>query len=232
MERSDWMVWRLTTHVQPGDVIVVGVATPLALCAAMVARELVEDVRILVGPAVDPEPHDIAETIHDPASLPARSAGVLSQRGVLGHIQKGDIDVQFIAPAQVDGAGRFNTVAVETPGGRRWLAGPLALPDTSILLSRVVAYRAAHSPRFLVEEVDHVTGTGLTGVVTSMADVRFAGDGADVAAVTPGSSFEDVKSGCGFELSDTSVVADPPTGFAAALDEIDPQRVRDLEVRG
>ena len=232
MERSDWMVWRLTTYVRPGDVIVVGVGTPLALCAAMVARGFVAGVRVLVGPAVDPESHDIAETIHDPASLPGRAAGVLSQRGVLGLIQRGGVDLQFVAPAQVDGSGRFNTVAVQTPGGPRWLAGPLALPDTSRLLDRVVAYRATHTPRFLVEDVDHVTGAGLAGVVTSVADIRFGSGLPTVDSIGPGGTVDHVKAGCGFELSDASVAGEPPAGFLEALDRIDPQRVRDLEVRG
>lgn len=227
MQTSDWMVRRLIGHVQVGDVIVVGVGTPLALCAAMVARELVDGVRVLVGPAVDPEPHDIAATINDPASLPARAAGVLSQRGVLGLIQRGDVDVQFVAPAQVDGRGAFNTVAV----GDRWLAGPLALPDTSVLVRTVVGYRAAHTSRVLVERVDHVTGRGLAGVVTSIADIRFGDDGPVVGAIADGSSFEDVRAGCGFELTDAAVTGDEPEGFTEALGRIDPRRMRDLEVR-
>ena len=230
MRTSDWMVWRLVSHVRPNDVIVVGVGTPLALCAAMVARELIDRVRVLVGPAVDPEPHDIAETIHDPSSLPGRAAGVLSQRSVLGLIQRGDVDVQFVAPAQVDGGGRFNTVAVETPGGPRWLAGPLALPDTSLLLDRVVAYRADHSPRFLVGRVDHVTGGGLAGVVTSAADIRF-GSTPSAVAIAPGASLEEVREGCSFELGDAVESGAPSPGLAEALERVDPQRMRDLEVR-
>lgn len=231
MRTSDWMVWRLVSHVRPNDVIVVGVGTPLALCAAVVARELIDGVRVLVGPAVDPEPHDIAETIHDPSSLPGRAAGVLSQRGVLGLIQRGDVDVQFVAPAQVDGEGRFNTVAVETPGGPRWLAGPLALPDTTLLLDRVVAYRADHSPRFLVGRVDHVTGGGLAGVVTSAADIRFGSRPPGTVAIAPGASLEEVREGCSFELGVALEGGDEPPALAAALERLDPQRMRDLEVR-
>lgn len=226
MQGSDWMVWRLVTHVQPHDVVVVGVATPLALCAALVSRELVDGVRVLVGPAVDPEPHDIAETMRDPASLPGRSAGVLGQRAVLAHIHRGDVHVQFVSPAQVDGSGRFNTVAV----GRTWLAGPLALPDTSVLVRTVVAYRAAHTARFLVDEVAHVTGAGLAGVVTSLADIRFNSDGPAAVAVAGGTSFEDVRANSGFDIGDGVNPTHPPAGFTEALERIDPSRVRDLEV--
>lgn len=230
MDPSDWMVWRLVTHVRPGDVVIVGVGTPFALCAAMVAREVVDGVRVLVGPAVDPEPHDIAETLNDPSTLPARSAGVLGQRAVLGHIQRGAVHVQFVSPAQVDGSGRFNSVAVGAGDRRRWLAGPLALPDTSALLRTVVAYRADHSPRFLADEVDHVTGRGLAGVVTGAADIRFVDRDAVVVGSRRGTSFDDVRSGSGFAVTNGVVEEEMPADIVAALDRIDPQRVRDLEV--
>jgi acyl CoA:acetate/3-ketoacid CoA transferase beta subunit len=228
MDVADWMVSRLVSFVRPGDTIVVGVATPLALAAAMVARELVDDVVVLVGGAVDPDPHDIAETIHDPASLPGRSSGVLGQRALLQHVQRGDVDVQFVSPAQVDGLGRFNTVMVEGGGGGRWLAGPLALPDTAAHVDRVVAYRSFHGPRFLVEDVDHVTGPGLAGVVTSVADIRFGDDTPVVVAAV--ADFATVASGCSFDLVDRITRTPQSDHFVAALEVMDPGRVRDLEV--
>jgi len=228
MDAADWMVWRLTSYVRPGDTIVVGVGTPLALAAAMVARELIDDVVVLVGGAVDPEPHDIAETVHDPPSLPARSAGVLGQQALLQRVQRGDAAVQFVSPAQVDGAGRFNTVMVEVEGARRWLAGPLALPDTAAHVDRVVAYRSTHGTRFLVDAVSHVTGGGLAGVVTGVADIRFGDDPPQVAGATVG--FDVVAAGCGFGLVDRITTTDASELFVAALELMDPGRVRDLEI--
>ncbi len=248
MRVADWMVWRLSRQAAPGDVIVVGVATPLALCAAFVARATVPGVRVMVGGAVDPEPHDIAETVHDPASLPARSHGVLGQEALLSHLQRGTFTLQFVSPAQIDASGQINTVRVTTPGGSRWLAGPLAIPDITAAVGRLAAYRAEHSQRVLVPQVDHVTGSGqqpagwrqdyrLAGhgvqtIVTSQAEMAWNDGQYEVTSLAPGTSLADVRAGCGFALSDAVEAASPPDSFGELLESIDPSRVRDLEAGG
>ena len=248
MNTADWMVWRMSNLARAGDVIVVGVATPLALCAAMLARATTPDVRVVVGGAVDPEPHDIAETVHDPGSLPARSSGVIGQEALLAHVQRGSFTLQFVSPAQVDGSGQMNTVRVGPPDRSKWLAGPLAIPDISGCVGRLVAYRAEHSPRVLVEVVDyvngsatvvgiagwrdryHLPGAGVTAVVTSLAEMVWSGDGFAVTALGPqASSLEAVREQCGFALQD-SLETSPPPRALDLLEAIDPSRVRDLEV--
>ena len=250
---ADWMVARLVTRARPGDVIVVGVGTPLALVAAMVARDVVDDITVLVGGAVDPKPRPgdgdwVAEIISHPDSLPARSAGVLGQAALLGHVQRGDITLQFVSPAQVDAAGRINTVSVpshDTPGPF-WLAGPLALPDITACVGRLVAYRA--SERFLVPAVDHVTGAGpdvdsdpwrpmagahgagVIGVVTGGADLRWMGSGFALEAIARGSAVDDFASAVPFpieigQLSATAI----DEHVLDAMYRLDPSRMRDRE---
>lgn len=245
MRAADWMAWRMCRQAVPGDVIVVGVATPLALCAALVAREMIPQVTVLVGGAVDPELHDIADTVNDPASLPARSHGVLGQEALLAHVSRGSFTLQFVSPAQIDAAGQINTVRVETSAGSRWLAGPLAIPDITAGVGRLIAYRAEHSPRVLVPHVDHVTGSGhrphgwrnryrlsgsgVQGIVTSRADIGWDGSGFSVTALHEDASLHDVRQDCGFELGDSVEDSKPPDSLFELLDSIDPSRVRDLE---
>ena len=157
MNPADWIVWRLVRNVKPGDRIVVGVGTPLALCAAVIGRELHYDVQLVVGGAYQPHLADIASAVNRPEQLPGLSHGVLGQEMLLEHVQRGAFSLQFVSPAQVDARGRLNTVAV---AGRRWLAGPLAIPDVSVGVQRLIGYRAEHSRRVLVDRVDHVTGAG------------------------------------------------------------------------
>lgn len=247
MKVADWMVWRMTRRARPADVIVVGVATPLALCAAMIAREMDPTVMVVVGGAVDPDAHDIAETVHDPATLPGRSRGVLGQEALLNHVQHGTFTLQFVSPAQIDGAGQINTVRVETSQGSLWLAGPLAIPDIFAGVGRLVAYRAEHSRRVLVDTVHHVTGSasagpnaqwreryglpgaGVQAVVTAKADIGWDGTGFSVAALHEGVTLAEVREGCGFELGDSLETSVPPANFFELLEKIDPSRVRDLE---
>ena len=249
MNAADWMVWRLSRQAGPSDVIVVGVATPLALCAAFVARELNPRVTVIVGGAFDPDLHDIAETVHDPASLPGRSRGVLGQEALLNHVQQGTFMLQFVSPAQIDSRGQINTVRVAGSGGSRWLAGPLAIPDISAGVGRLVAYRAEHSRRVLVDTVDHVTGsasarsgddwrgryqlsgTGVQTIVTATAEMVWGGDGFAVTGLNDNQSLDEVREGCGFDLGNAIEEAAVPKEFLDLLEVIDPSRVRDLEAR-
>lgn len=228
----DTLTWSLARQCRPGDVLITGVGTPLAIAAGMLARELlVPDLTLIIAGAVDPATHDVAEGTIDPAAVARYSTGVLRQTEILDSIERGAVTLQFVAPAQVDGRGRINTSIV----GTRRLPGPLALPDTSVLVGRLVAYRADHSPRFLAASVDYVTGAGnVTRVVTGLAELA-VGDEARVLALQPGASVDDVVSGCGFPLLgvEDAPVAEPVPDEALRLlrDVIDPHGVRELELR-
>jgi acyl CoA:acetate/3-ketoacid CoA transferase beta subunit len=226
----DTLTWSLARQCRPGDVLITGVGTPLAIAAGMLARELlVPDLTLIIAGSVDPATHDVAAGMIDPAAVARVSKGTLRQVEILDCIERGVVTLQFVAPAQVDGLGRINTSRV----GSRLLPGPLALPDTSVLVGRLVAYRADHSPRFLASEVDYVTGAaGVATVLTGLAEIAMGPP--TVVGLQPGASLDDVVAGCGFELlTDGAVALDPVPNDALALlrDVIDPHGVRGLELR-
>ena len=226
----DTLTWSLARQCRPGDVLVTGVGTPLAIAAGMLARELlVPDLTLIIAGAVNPATHDVALGMVDPAAIARRSSGVLRQVEILDCIERGVVTLQFVAPAQVDGLGRINTSRV----GSRLLPGPLALPDTSVLVGRLVAYRADHSPRFLAPSVDYVTGAGgVATVVTGLAEI--ATGPPRIVGLQPGASLDDVVAGCGFELlaSDPPRLEPVPDDAVRLLHEvIDPHGVRGLELR-
>jgi acyl CoA:acetate/3-ketoacid CoA transferase beta subunit len=251
LSTADALIWSLARQCRPGDVLINGVGTPLAIAAGMLARELlVPDLTIIIAGAVNPATHDVAEGLVDPGAIARHADGVLGQFEMLDAIQRGDVTLQFVAPAQVDGAGRINTSRVTGRDGRpRRLPGPLALPDVSVLVGRLVAYRADHSPRFLVPRVDYVTGAGndidrrrtpgagVERIVTATAEIVIARDGgpARLAFLQPGADAEGAVRGCGFPLEVPAdlPVADPVPEEARALlrDRIDPHGVRGLELR-
>jgi acyl CoA:acetate/3-ketoacid CoA transferase beta subunit len=226
----DTLTWSLARQCRPGDVLITGVGTPLAIAAGMLARELlVPDLTLIVAGAVDPATHDVALGMLDPAAVARHCSGTLRQVEILDCIERGTVTLQFVAPAQVDGRGRINTSKV----GSRLLPGPLALPDTSVLVGRLVAYRADHSPRFLAPSVDYVTGAGgVAAVVTGLAEIALGP--ATVTGLQPGASAEEVVAGCGFPLiADDPPVLEPVPADALRLlrDVIDPHGVRGLELR-
>ncbi len=249
------MVWSLAQEARTGDVAVVGVATPIAAAAAVLARELlVPDMTVIVAASVNPEPHDIAEMMRDAGAVARRSVGTMGQSQILDSIQRGRVSLQFVSPAQVDGRGRLNTSRVPgRDGGVRRLPGGLATGDIAVLMGRLVAYRAAHRPRFLADEVTFTTGAGhergpgwrqehalpgagVQAVVTDKAVLRWDEEmaGFRLESVHHGCAVEEAVAGCGFPLlvDDTTPVTGPPTDAAIDLLDhvIDPTAVRRLEL--
>jgi acyl CoA:acetate/3-ketoacid CoA transferase beta subunit len=220
----------------------------------MLARELLApDLTVLVAASVQPTTHDIANPMLDADFVARHASGSLSHNDVLDLIHRGGITVQFVSPAQIDQRGRLNASEVPRPDGRRMrLPGPLALPDVAGLVGRLVGYRAGHTRRFLVPEVDYVTGigsadvlvrraaglsgAGLVALVTDLALLRFRPATATVGvdSIAPGVAIADVIAGCGFPLEiDSDVRSDEPMP-ADALEllerVIDPHGVRGMEV--
>lgn len=253
-EVADQLVFTLARRARPGDVAVVGVATPIAAAAALLARELVGDMTVVVAASVDPPAHDIARAMLRADAVSRIATGTYTQAQVLDAIQAGRITLQYVSPAQVDGAGRLNTSRVPRPdGGLRRLPGGLATGDIAVLVGRLVAYRASHSPRFLTPEVaftsgaghdrgpawrhEHgLPGAGVRSVVTSQAVLDW--DDAHAAfrltSVHGGADVDTVVAGCGFPLLvDDHVPTTEPIDDRSQrlLDEvIDPHGVRRLEV--
>ncbi len=237
---DEQIAWCLARRCRPRDVLVIGVATPLAAAAAHLARSLlVPDIVLLAATAVDPPPGDAALAMVSPEWLAERCVGMLAQPEILDAIARGRVTLQFISPAQVDGRGTLNASRVRRPDGTlRRLPGSLAIADTAGLLERLVVYRADHSPRFLAEQVDFVTGAPgrVEAIVTSRAVLEREDGGFRIASIHPGETVDSVLEGCGFALalpaSPVPVTeAPPPEALRLLRTEIDPHGIRRLETR-
>ena len=190
---AELIVWTLARQVQPDDVVVVGVATPIAAAAALLARALLAPTAtVIVAATIDPLLHAVSAPMLEPESLDSLGVGTITQAELLDQIQRGRVTLQFVSPAQVDGQGRLNTSRVaRADGSHRRLPGGLATGDIAVLIGRLFAYRSAHSPRFLPATVDFTTGvghangaawrmerglpgTGVQGIVTDMATLAWS----------------------------------------------------------
>lgn len=253
---ADRLIWGLARQTRPDDVVVVGVATPIAAAAALVARALLHpDLTVIAAASVDPPAHDVAAPMLAADAVARIAVGTMTQAEILDQIQRGRVTLQFVSPAQVDGSGALNTSRVPgRDGGLRRLPGGLATADIAVLVGRLVAYRAQHSPRFLAPQVAFTTGAGhaagpgwrqarrlpgrgVVAAVTDAAVLEWADDGASVriVAVAPGVSVDEVVAGCGFPLEvppGPLPAHDAPAEVRRLLDEVvDPHGVRRLEVR-
>jgi glutaconate CoA-transferase subunit B len=251
MTVADRMSWAMAEEVNDGDVIVVGVATPMALCAALVGRELRRNVTVIAAATVQPVGLDVGAITASPAMVARHGVGTMSQLEILDQIQRGRITLQFVSPLQVDQHARLNTSRIRTPGGEwRRFPGGLAHGDVAVLVGRLVAYRAEHSPRFLVENVDFTTGagnehgsgwrsarqlpgTGVRTIVTDKAVLRPT-DGVEWRIVAAAAPVPDLIEHSGIPLVPDPALetfSAPPAEALALIDEVDPAGLRRLEVR-
>ncbi len=250
---DEQMVWAMAVQARPDDVIVVGVATPMAVAAALLARELVSpSITVITAATVEPAPHDIAQPMIETGMLDRIGVTTLAQAEILDQIQRGRVSLQFISPAQVDGTGRLNTSRIAADGGWRRLPGGLATADIAVLIGRLVAYRAVHRRRFLPDRVDFVTGagheldddvrrtrrlpgSGVTAIVTDEAVLEWGPGGFGVVSAHGRGTASSIAEGCGFDVRVPDVLEATPPPPREALEllrtVIDPHGIRRLEVR-
>jgi glutaconate CoA-transferase subunit B len=242
---ADLLVAVLARQVRDGDVVGVGLGTPLALCACLVARRThAPGAELLVAGAVSPDA-DMVACLRGPGALAGRTAGFAPHLDTMDMAERQAMTLQFLRPAQVDGEGSVNTSRVAGPDGRAVrFPGGLAMADVPRLMSRVVLYHPDHRPRSLPARVDAVTGRGgpsargpyrsegPTVVVTDLAVIAF-GREPRLLSAHPGVPARDVVAATGFPLAvddPVQVTPEPTPDERAAIEEVDPHALREVEV--
>lgn len=247
MTTADLMVAVLAREVRDGDVVGVGLGTPLALCACLVARRThAPGADLLVGGAVSPDA-DLLTCMRGARALEGHTAGYVPHIDTMDMAERQAMTLQFLRPAQVDGEGSINTSSVRPPGRPRMrLPGGLAMADVPRLMPRVVLYHTDHRPRGLVERVDVVTGRGgpsergghrsrgPTLLVTDLCVIALDGGAPRLVSLHPGVGADRVGEATGFALEAPGRVpeTEPPSpDEVAAMRELDPHGLRGVEVR-
>jgi glutaconate CoA-transferase subunit B len=231
------MTCRLAREVHDGDVVGVGLGTPLALAAALLARRThAPGAEVIVAGAVSPDA-DLATCLRGASALDGRTAGYAVHLVTMEMAERQAMTLQFLRPAQVDGAGNANTSRIVRPDGElvQRLPGGLATADVFRILPRVVLYHTDHRPRSLPERVGFTTAaapSGLTRLVTDRA-VFVLGDAPRLESVHPGEDADAVRSETGFAVAPGDVPeTEPPTDAELdALHELDPHALRELDLR-
>lgn len=243
MSVEDVVTCALAREVRRDDVIGVGLGTPTALCAALVAqRTHAAGATVLVGGAVSPRA-TLAECLHHETD--GRTPGFVPHLDTMDMAERQAMTLQFLRPAQVGPDGSANTSRVRAGERLVRFPGGLALGDVVNLMPRIVLYHTAHEPRALPEQVGFRTAAGggverggyraegATTLVTDRAVIGLGPNGARLVSVHPGETVESVVEATGFALATEDAVETPPpsTEELGALETVDPDRHRDREFK-
>jgi glutaconate CoA-transferase subunit B len=239
------MACRLGREITDGDVVGVGLGTPLALAGALAARRAhAPRSHLLVAGALDPDA-DLITCMCGAAALAGRTPAFVPHVLTMEMAERQAMTLQFLRPAQVDGDGNANTSRIyDGDGSVKRLPGGLATADVWRILPRVVVYHTDHRERSLPDKVAFITGAGggdpergtrgPTVLVTDRAVFAFTSDGARLESLHPGEDLEQVRNdtGFGFAVDDpVATTAEPAPEEVVALDQVDPHAIRELELR-
>jgi glutaconate CoA-transferase subunit B len=232
------MAVALARLLRDGETVFFGVASPLPMVAALLAKRLhAPGLVILTLPGgVNPAPSALPISTVDPRLLEG-AAAMTTLADVFDLAARGRLDTAFLGGVQIDQQGRVNMSAigdphrpkVRLPGG----AGSAALMPTA---RRTILWRTRHDLRTFVPELAFVTAAGTVDrVVTPLCVLRRADGLLHVESVHPCSSPDAVRAATGFPVTvgpDTPVTPAPTDEELAALQGIDPAGVVASELNG
>jgi glutaconate CoA-transferase subunit B len=247
LDVADAMVGALAAEIQDGDVLGVGLGTPLAVTAGLLARAThAPDAHLLVGGAVDPAA-DLATCLGGSRSMVGHTAGFVPHMDTMDMAERQSMTLQILRPGQVDGQGAMNTSRIGPARQPRLrFPGGLATADVPGLLPRLVAYLPRHALRSLPEHVDCVTAAaggvttpryrsrGVVTLVTDRAVVDFVDGRARLRTVHRGVDVAKLLAETGFPLEGVEDAAVSPgldEEQAEAIRAIDPEGLRGRELR-
>ena len=240
-EKHDLLTLCLAREILDGELVPLGLGTPLVTVAAAVAKALHAPGAWFLHPG-----NALSST--SPAPVALRGAEERALRGAAQHLS---VDVmvwttmgkarlrQFLRPAQLDPQGGLNTLAVARAGAAAArLPGPAIIPEAARgTFSRFSLYVPRHDRRTFVSRVDRrmasVAGVATpVRVLTDLCVLEYSDGALRAVSLHPGVLAADVRaaSGCAIDIDETVPQTPPPTSDELdALDRVDPSRLRRLE---
>jgi len=230
---ADLMAVCLSRCLRDGERAFHGVASPLPMVAIMLAKRTHAPslVYLNTGGSVDPQPGHLPASTSDPA-LFDNTPAMFDLVDLFDLSARGGLDVVFHSGIQIDQRGRINLSAlgddyrrpkVRLPGG----AGSAHLMPTA---KRVILWRTRHDRQTFVESVSFVTAQGnVDRVVTPLCVFKGVNGLLELESIHPGTTFGEVDEATAWPLTEAPPTLLPTEAELAALEGVDPERVRDVE---
>ncbi len=198
-------------EVRGGERFGVGVESPIPIVGALLAKRLLAPSAILSSRGAPGGPPLVGS--HEFSSL----------------AQQGKIGLFFLSAVQIDEQANINLQYAGHGPQRRSFLGAFAAPIYYATIKRIVLFRAEHSPRVFVKQVDYITAAGRpqagerraggpSKIITPLAVLRVPETGGiELESFHPGQSVETVSAATGFPLVIPSDVHETPRPTAAEM---------------
>lgn len=253
---ADLIVVLMAREIVNGDFVILGVGTPMAGAALLLARATHAPLcDFFFNGAINPEIEDVSVSLLRPEEVYARTDGFLSHGDIINQQQRGRVSLEFIRPVQVDAAGSINLSRIGD--GRKpkvRFPGSVAVPDSSVQFGRTILYVPQHDHRVFVERLDFrsaaghleegawrkqmgIIGGGPCKVITNLAVLGFDNEQKQMMLETvhTGVSVEHVEESTGFKLLHSprlrQTLPPQPDELHVLSEEIDRHRIRDMEFK-
>lgn len=229
----------LARLLRDGETVFHGVASPLPMIAILLAKRLHAPnlVYLNITGSTDPSPAALPASTVDPRLLHG-TRSLVTLTDLFDLSARGRLDTAFLSGVQIDAAGQINMSLipgpdddihrpkVRLPGG----AGSACIMPTA---RRTILWRTKHDPRTFVERVSFKTSGGrVDRVVTPLCVFRRVEGRLAVESIHPYTSPQEVQAQTGFALNlpaNTPITLPPTAEELAALETIDPEKVRLIE---
>lgn len=212
---EEFMAVLCAREIRVGDKVGVGVVSPVATAAALLASRL----------GAPKARYEV------PRVWPSYFRG---SHEMTGYANQGRVDLFFLSAAQLDAAGDINLEFIgpaEAPKKRFF--GAFAAPVYYATMRRIVLFLPEHSPRVLVPRVDRRTAVadsgqgfrrngGPTAIVTPKAvfDYDHAAGRVVLRSIHPGETADSIRAATGFALGDLDNVGVTPPPSPAELQQM------------
>ena len=240
----------ISRRIKDGDVVAVGLATPLAAVGALLAQRT-HAPAIYLGSAIGQSFCRAGPRLELQG---AEGSWLAHSMGSFGFVQAAaDFlpavrPLEFFRPGQIDQWGNFNNLAIgrDIKRPRLRMPGSGGIPDVTVLLEQIHLYVPRHSRVTFVPRLDVISGLGHSSrrrlgagpvyLVSDLGQFDFEGGELRLTHLHPGVRIENVRAKTGFELrvSEQLEVSEPPSEHELGLlrEEIDPLGLRRLELLG
>ena len=237
----------LARQVRDGEVVAVGLATPLGAAAAVLAKRTHAPsayVASAIATSVTQDPPELslidAEGRWVEASLTS-SSFVQGATDYLPSVRP----KEFFRPGQVDQNGNFNNVAIgkDYRRPRLRMPGVGGIPDVSVFMEQMCLYVPRHSRIAFPKALDYRSGLGHDDarrrgsgphyLVTNLGQFDFVGGVMRLTHLHPGVRTERVQAKTGFELQIANDLHETELPTEVELEvlrtQVDPLGIRRLE---